>query len=121
MTKPRIFLVEDDDILAKTTEWRIQKLGYEFAGRAFRGKDAIRLIADLRPDVILMDINLNGEMDGIVVADIIRKDYGIPVIFLTSLMDRETIARAKLTGPNGYLTKPFDNKDLMTAIELAVR
>jgi CheY-like chemotaxis protein len=121
MINPKIFLVEDDDILAKTTEWRVRKMGYEFAGRAASGKDAIERIAGKKPDIILMDINLRGEMDGIVTADIIKKSVALPVIFLTSHMDKETISRAKETGPKGYLEKPFDNKDLMAAIELAIR
>ena len=121
MTKIRIFLVEDDDVLARTTEWRINKLEYEFAGRAANGKDAIAQISRSRPDIILMDINLQGEMDGIVTAGIIKKSLDIPIIFLTSCMDKETISRAKETGPDGYLVKPFENRDLMVAVELAVR
>lgn len=121
MTSLRIFLVEDDNVLARTTEWRIEKLGYEFAGRAASGDEAIRVVAARKPDIILMDINLQGEMDGILTARIIKKDFDIPVIFLTSCMDKETIALAKTAEPRGYLVKPFENKDLMAAIELAVR
>lgn len=121
MTKIRIFLVEDDDVLARTTEWRINKLEYEFAGRAANGKDAIAQISRIRPDIILMDIHLQGEMDGVVTAGIIKKSLDIPIIFLTSCMDKETISRAKETGPDGYLVKPFENRDLMVAVELAVR
>lgn len=121
MTAIKIFLVEDDNILAKTTEWRIHKLGYEFAGRAASGKDAIEQISRNRSDIILMDISLQGEMDGITTAEIIKKCFGIPIIFITSHMDKETISRAKGTDPGGYLIKPFANKDLMAAVELAVR
>jgi len=121
MTKIKIFLVEDDDVLARTTEWRINKLEYEFAGRAANGKDAIAQISRIRPDIILMDIHLQGEMDGVVTAGIIKKSLDIPIIFLTSCMDKETISRAKETGPDGYLVKPFENRDLMVAVELAVR
>lgn len=121
MAQIRIFLVEDDDILAKTTEWRVRKLGYEFAGRAVSGKDAIEFISRQRPDIILMDINLRGVMDGIETADIIAKSFDIPLIYLTANMDKETISRAKGTNPKGYLVKPFDDKDLMAAIEIAAR
>jgi CheY-like chemotaxis protein len=121
MTNPKIFLVEDDDVLAKTTEWRVRKMGYEFVGRAASGKDAIEFISGMHPDVILMDVHLHGEMDGIVTADIITRSYHIPVIFLTSAMDKETLSRAKEIGPKGYLVKPYDNKDLMAAIELAIQ
>ncbi|MFA4862009.1 response regulator [Methanoregula sp.] len=121
MTQLRIFIVEDDEVLAKTTEWRVRKLGYEFIGRAASGEEAPGMIATLLPDVILMDINLRGEMDGIAVADIVRRQFGIPVIFLTANMDKETISRAKGTNPKSYLVKPFDEKDLMAAIEMAAR
>jgi len=121
MGQTRVFLVEDDDILAKTTEWRVRKLGYDFIGRAASGREAIGLIEGLHPDIILMDINLRGEMDGIVVAEIIRKQSAIPIIFLTANLDKETISRAKETGPKGYLVKPFDDTDLRVAIELAVK
>ncbi|WP_440950971.1 response regulator [Methanosphaerula subterraneus] len=121
MTQPGIYLVEDDDVIAKTTEWRVRKLGYAFTGRAVSGKDAIEFISGHRPDLVLMDINLQGGMDGIETAAIITKSFDIPVIYLTAEMDKETIARAKLTNPKGYLVKPFDDKDLMAAIELAAR
>ncbi len=121
MTQPRIFLVEDDEILAKTTEWRVRKLGYDFLGKAASGEEALALIATLHPNVILMDINIHGEMDGIAVADIVKKQFGIPVIFLTANIEPETIARARETDPKGYVAKPFDDKDLRVAIELAVQ
>lgn len=121
MRQLRIFLIEDDKILAKTTEWRVRKLGYDFSGCADNGKEAIGLVAELHPDIILMDITLHGEMDGITAAEIIGKQFGIPVIFLTASMDKETISRAKGSGPKGYLVKPFDDKDLMAAIETAAK
>lgn len=121
MTHLKIFLVEDDDVLVRIMEWWIQKLGYEFAGRAASGKDAIEQISLNWPDIILMDINLQGEMDSISTAEIIKKSFDIPIIFLASCMDKETISRTKVTDPKGYLVKPFENKDLMVAIELAGR
>jgi CheY-like chemotaxis protein len=121
MKQIKIFLVEDDNVLARTTEWRIHKLGYKFAGRAASGKDAIEFISQQRPDIVLMDISLRGAMDGVETADIITKSFDIPIIYLTADMDKETISRAKLTQPKGYLVKPFDDKDLMASIELAVR
>lgn len=121
MINYKIFIVEDDDILAKTTEWRVRKLGYEFSGRASNGKDAIEFIAGRNPDIILMDINLLGEMDGITTAHIIRKSFDIPIIFLTADTAKETISKAKEADPKAYLVKPFDDKDLMAAIEIAVK
>jgi CheY-like chemotaxis protein len=120
MTKASIFIVEDDDIIAKTTEWRLKKLGYEFSGRATNGKDAIEDISRNHPDLVLMDINLPGEIDGITAADIIIKTLNIPIIYMTARSDDETLHLAKATRPAGYLVKPFEDKDLRVAIEMAL-
>lgn len=117
---PKIFIVEDDDILVKTTEWRVLKMGYIVAGKAASGEEAIQRITNTRPDVVLMDICLKGPLDGIETATLIRKNLGIPVIYLTAQLDNESISRAKETGPGGYLVKPFSDKDLFAAIQLAV-
>ena len=120
MSQARIFIVEDDDIIAKTTEWRIKKLGHEFCGRATNGKDALDQIATVNPDIVLMDISLSSEPDGITIAEAIRKKYpGMAIVYLTSRTDEETLTRAKATHPNAYLVKPFDDKDLRVALELA--
>jgi len=121
MIKPNIFLVEDDNILSKTTEWRIRKAGYEFSGRAAGGKEAVGSVGQNNPDIVLIDIDMHGEMDGIATADTIRTRYAIPMIFITSCMDREIITRANKLGPKGYLVKPFDDKDLIAAIDAAFR
>lgn len=119
MSQARIFIVEDDDIIARTTEWRIRKMGHEFSGRAANGKEALEMIERIRPDIVLMDISLNSEPDGIAVADELRKKQDLAIVYLTSHMEDEVLARAKLTHPNAYLVKPFDDKDLRVALELA--
>jgi DNA-binding response OmpR family regulator len=119
MSHAKIFIVEDDDIIAKTTEWRIKKMGHEFCGRATDGNDALVQIEKIRPEIVLMDISLSREPDGITVAEEIKKKYDVAVVYLTSRTDEETLARAKKTHPNAYLVKPFDDKDLRVAIELA--
>lgn len=109
-----------DDIIAKTTEWRIKKLGHEFCGRAVNGGDALAQIEAIRPEIVLMDISLSSLPDGITVAEEIRKKYaGMAIVYLTSRTDEETLSRAKKTNPNAYLVKPFDDKDLRVALELA--
>lgn len=119
MSQARIFIVEDDDIIAKTTEWRIKKMGHTVCGRAVNGKDALEQIEKIRPEIVLMDISLNSQPDGIAVAEEIRKKYDLAIVYLTSHMEDETLARAKRTHPNAYLVKPFDDKDLQVALELA--
>ncbi|NMB78481.1 MAG: response regulator [Methanomicrobiales archaeon] len=120
MSQARIFIVEDDDIIAKTTEWRIKKLGHECCGRAMNGTEALEKIAEAQPEIVLMDISLSSAPDGITVAEEIRKNNsGIAIVYLTSRTDEETLARAKKTHPNAYLVKPFDDKDLRVALELA--
>lgn len=120
MTQARIFIVEDDDIIAKTTEWRVKKLGHEFCGRAVDGTDALSHIEKIKPGIVLMDISLSSQPDGITVAEEIRKKYpGIGIVYLTSRTDEETLARAKKTHPDAYLVKPFDDKDLRVALEMA--
>ena len=85
-------------------------------GRARRPK----LVGQIEPDLVLMDIRLSGEMDGIETAERIKAEHGSPVIFLTALADRETIARAKATEPYGYLLKPFNDRELQSTVEMAV-
>jgi len=119
MTKARIILVEDDDIIAKTTEWRINKLGHEFCGRATNGEEALELFSRIRPEIVLMDISLAGEPDGISIAQELKKSYNVALVYLTSRTDEATLDRAKATHPNAYLVKPFDDKDLRVALELA--
>ena len=98
----------------------IKKMGYEGLGRAANEKDAIEEITRNPPDLILMDINLPGDIDGIIAADIIRKTLELPIIYMTALSDDETLHLAKATSPAGYLVKPFDDKDLRVAIEMAL-
>lgn len=119
MTK--ILLVEDDNIVARVAIWRLEKLGYSVCARATNSTDALKLAAEHQPDLILMDINIEGPVDGITTAKQIKDVTPAPHIFLTSLSDEETIARAAETHPAGYITKPFEDQDLKIAIEIALR
>jgi CheY-like chemotaxis protein len=121
MSGERILLVEDDDIIARVEDWRLKNLGYTVCGRATNGAEAMELMADKKPDVILMDINIRGDIDGIETTKRIKKIYNIPVIFVTSHSDGATLERAKETKPDGFIIKPFDDNDLRVAIELALR
>ncbi|HUT39549.1 MAG TPA: response regulator [Methanoregula sp.] len=97
------------------------KLGYDICGSAATGEEAMQYVADMRPDLVLMDINLEGEIDGIETAARIKKDYNIPIIFVSAYFDEATIARAKAINPEGFLRKPFDDDDLRIAIELGLK
>ena len=116
-----VLLVEDDDIIAKIADWRLKNLGYQVCGRAASGAEAMELVVKYRPDVVLMDINLRGELDGIETARMIKKGFSIPVIFVTSHSDGPTVERARESKPDGFIIKPFDDNDLRVAIELVLK
>lgn len=117
----QILLVEDDDIVARVATWRLQKIGYEVCGRATNSADAVQLAMKLHPDLVLMDIKISGTSDGVSTAKVLKKTMNVPIIYLTSHTDDETIARAAETQPAGFIAKPFDDKDLKIAIEVALR
>ncbi|MDO9550156.1 MAG: response regulator [Methanoregula sp.] len=121
MADTTVLIVEDDDIIARVEEWRLKNLGYIVCGRAINGSEAMELVANKKPDVVLMDINIKGDMDGIETARMIKNGFDIPVIYVTSHSDGATLERAKGTKPDGFITKPFEDNDLRIAIELALR
>jgi len=120
MSKTNILVIEDESIVSKDIQNSLKKLGYNVVGAANNGEEAINLAKEHRPDLVLMDIMLKGEMNGIDAADIIRKDLNIPIIFLTAYADESTLAKAKITEPYGYILKPFKEIDLHSSIEMAV-
>ena len=121
MAGESVLIVEDDDIIARVEEWRLKNLGYNVCGRAITGAEAMEFVVNKKPDVVLMDINIKGEMDGIETAKMIKKGFNIPVIYVTSHSDGVTLERAKETKPDGFIVKPFDDKDLRVAIELVLK
>lgn len=120
MTPPRILVVEDEGIVAKDIQMTLRRLGYEAPATAATSEEALEKAAALAPDLAFMDINLRGDMDGIETATRLRERWSIPVIFLTAYADEATLARAKVAEPFGYLIKPFDERDLRTAVEIAL-
>lgn len=121
MPPKKILLVEDDDIIAKVADWRLKNLGYEMVGRATTGAEAMELVVKNKPDLVLMDINIQGEIDGIETAKMIKKGFSIPVVYVTSHSDGPTLDRARATQPDGFIVKPFEDNDLRIAIELALK
>lgn len=120
MSKINVLIVEDESIVAKDIQQSLKKLGYNVVDTASTGENAIKLAEEKHPDLILMDIMLKGEMSGIDVAEYVKKNLNIPVIFLTAYADESTLNKAKMTEPYGYIIKPFKEVDLHTAIEMAV-
>jgi len=121
MSGVSILIVEDDDIIARVEDWRLKNLGYSVCGRATSGAQAMELVVNKKPDIVLMDINIKGDIDGIETARMIKKGFNIPVIYVTSHSDGSTLERAKETKPDGFIIKPFDDNDLRVAIELALK
>lgn len=120
MKKKQILIVEDERIVAEDIKISLQRLGYSVPGTAVSGEEAVKKAEDMRPDLVLMDIVLTGEMDGIEASALIRSRFDIPVVYLTACSDPKTLKKAKITDPFGYIVKPYENKDLQTAVEVAL-
>ncbi|MBW4645976.1 MAG: response regulator [Goleter apudmare HA4340-LM2] len=120
MVQVRVLVVEDEVIVARTIASQLNQLGYIVTGTASSGKAAIAKASETQPEIVLMDIILKGDMDGIAAASYIREHLDIPVIYLTAYGDNHTLERAKITQPFGYIVKPFTIKDLQVAIEIAL-
>src|SRR5574341_853964 len=120
MVKTQILVVEDEAIVAEAIRRKLQKLGYSVPSTASRGEEAIKKVEENNPDLVLMDIVLQGEMDGIEAAEQIRTRFNIPVVYLTAYSDDKTLLRAKITEPFGYIIKPFKERELQVAIEIAL-
>ncbi len=116
----KILVVEDEHIVAMDLQCRLSSLGYEVPETASSGEEAVEKAGRLRPDLILMDIFLGGDMDGIEAGGKIKELYNIPIIYITAYADANTLQRAKLTEPFGYILKPFEEREMLTNIEMAL-
>ncbi|MFC1669213.1 response regulator [Spirochaetota bacterium] len=116
--KKKILIVEDDKISAKHIKLTLEARGYVVAGSVVTGGDAINMTAELRPDLILMDVNIKGDIDGIETAAKIKEEFDVPVIFLTAYSDTKTINKMKKVAPYGYILKPFRERELIVVIEM---
>lgn len=118
--KPRILVVEDEAIVARDIVQQLTDLGYAPVGIASLGEQAIQLATELRPDLVLMDIQLAGAMDGIEAAQHIRSQLALPVVFLTAFSEDHMLERARVTEPFGYILKPFTERELSTVLAIAL-
>ena len=116
MTK--ILIVEDDMIIGANISLQLTNLGYEVTGLVCRGEEAIAQVQDYAPDILLLDINLKGKLDGIETARTIQKSNDIPIIYLTANADEATFAKARETRPHAFISKPFNTLDLQRTIAL---
>jgi len=116
----KLLIVEDEPIVAMDLQQEVEQLGYEVIGLAESADEALLAVEETRPDLAFMDVRIVGSMDGIQTARLLRDAYEIPVIFLTSYSDDETIARAAREMPYGYLTKPFQSRELKATLQVAL-
>jgi len=117
----KIMVVEDEELTADKIEMQIDKLDHEHFGTADNSDDALQLLESTQPDLILMDVNIEGDYDGIELTDLIHSRWEIPVIFITSLHDDRTFKRISRTNPVGYIVKPFSEIQLQRSIELVLK
>src|SRR5687767_14540647 len=120
MHETRILVVEDEGLVAEDIRLSLESLEYRVIGVAASGERALEILETEIPDMVLMDIMLQGELDGIETALLVYERYGIPVIFLTAHADKATLERAKVSQPFGYILKPFQEQDLRTSVEIAL-
>lgn len=120
MAKVKLLIAEDDVVIAQNLALSLEEMGYEVCGLVSSGEELLLEVNKHNPDLAILDITLEGKLDGIDTAAILSKSSKIPFIFMTALSDKQTIDRAKLTGPHAYLVKPFDVRTLQSSIEVAI-
>ena len=120
MENAQILVVEDENIVALEIQSRLEGLGYVVLAIASSGEEAIQKAEETNPDLVLMDIKLKGDMDGIEAAEEIRTRFNLPVVYLTAYAEENTLQRAKITAPYGYILKPFEERELHANIEIAI-
>lgn len=119
MSKIRVLVVEDSALIAEDIAYKLSKHHLEVVEIFDKGEDALEYLKKHKPDLVLLDIRLAGALDGISTGYIIQNTYAVPIIYLSDLADADTLHRAKQTRPSNYLTKPFNEADLVRAIDLA--
>ena len=117
----KILLVEDEELYADQVEILVDKMGHQLIGICDSSDKVMRVLDHDKPDLVLMDVHINGEYDGIELAEMIKRDHVLPIIFITSLRDDLTFKRAERVGATNFIIKPFDQLQLQRAIDLAVK
>ena len=120
MLKARILVVEDERLVALALEQCLKAIGHDVVALVTTGQEAVRKAVELEPDLVLMDIRLKGEVDGIEAAVRIHDNFGTPIVYLTAYSDDNTLERARAAQPYGYVLKPFEEKSLKSAVAMAL-
>ena len=120
MIKTNILIVEDEIIIAKNIQYMLQGLGYNVCGIEDTGEKTIKKAEEAQPELILMDIKIKGDLNGIQTAQQIQLIYNIPIVFLSAYSDEKTLKEAKMINQFGYITKPFEESELFSTIEMAL-
>lgn len=121
VVESRIFIVEDNPVIADLISWRLTEMGYTVIGIAEDGPEALIQVEKEKPSLVLMDIGLPGELDGIDTAEEIIRRFSIPIVYISSVLDPPVIERAKQTKPRGYIVKPFTDNQLRATVEMALQ
>jgi len=116
----RVLIVEDEPLIAEDISDFLGDINFSPAGIAYDSETALDMLLNRHPDIVLLDITIEGSLNGIQIAKIIRQKFNIPFIFLTSHSDKATLDKAKMTLPYGYILKPFNEKDLLSSLEMAL-
>ncbi len=116
----KILIVEDEMVIGANLSMQLTKMGFEVCGLLPKGEDVLPFIRNTRPDILLLDIQLKGKLDGIETAQLVQAEFNVPIIYLTSNTDKAHFGRAKTTRPRAFISKPYKNIDLQRAIELTV-
>uniref|UniRef100_UPI0040496CF8 response regulator transcription factor n=1 Tax=Gelidibacter sp. TaxID=2018083 RepID=UPI0040496CF8 len=120
MSAIRVLIVEDDPIISEDIRDMLTSVNYQVVGTAYNKDDALILIEKMKPDLVLLDINLDGNFEGFEIADYINKTRKVPFLYLTSYSGKDIVGKAKQTLPMGYIVKPFNEQELFTSIEIAL-
>lgn len=120
MSELKILIIEDEPVIAENISMYLNNADFTVSGIAYDDEEAVNQLHNNTPDAVILDINLDSSIDGIQIADYINKNFRLPFLFLTSYSDKETLLRAKLVEPSGYIVKPFNGQTLLASLEIAI-
>jgi DNA-binding NarL/FixJ family response regulator len=120
MSELKILIIEDEPVIAENISMYLNNADFTVSGIAYDDEEAVNQLRNNTPDAVILDINLDSAIDGIQIADFINKHFQLPFLFLTSYSDKETLQRAKVVEPSGYIVKPFNGQTLLASLEIAI-